>query len=513
MNYIDPYDFLGLQVNSPDEVDGPKLQRAKRRLLADLEFAADGILKWGDHEIGKSQALAFVDQMEDAALRRDYWWMRQSIGVKEFLQRQTFSASLKLELEQMRKQASLQALALPFLLPVFSAVLRKAAADQRLADFGKALSLINPFNLVDEDPLWQGTVQLFNGHIGGMQRALEQPEAYLADFPLATYGSTELCAMLNRLPAKYGMRRDEFAIALLRLITAHRRAGATIAVCKKAIKGLETLDLSREAQNTIMPELRALARLLDPYREQEPIAPPPVQEQAPPIANEGYTSGQKSLAVGIVVAFLFVLFLAYFARELNERLYDVGDNSHVTHAAPVDSAALKAQKHYSGGTERLYELLWTSHLGKKHAYGAPDTLENGEAVYAGFLTTHVYDGLNVFVENKSEAETVLFVEDGTGEKLIRAVYLAPHQPSVLVHLGSYRYYFRVYTGKNWVDSVAVVDGDPLPGFAEDVAFVGSTVDYNHPETPPEAELFVQMGQYSSSERRLIFDGKTLTWEE
>ncbi len=256
MKYIDPYDFLKLNVSSPAEVNLAVLAEAKQKLLADFELSTDEKLVWQDVELSKSEAIAILEQLEDPILREDHWKIRQLPGMRILLRDHKLSGMLKAELEQLHSQPSLRALVLPLMVAAFSQVLRKALSDQKLQEFGMVLNLMQPFQLDDDAPLWQDSLRLLDSLTGQMQEAAGNPES--RQRIMTTCGSTEICAMLNRIPDRFQQWRDAYAVALARLVVANfnpitNNAGAKqkIARIQAVYRAFQSLKISQQAKQLL----------------------------------------------------------------------------------------------------------------------------------------------------------------------------------------------------------------------------------------------------------------------
>lgn len=267
MKYIDPYDFLKLKVSSPDEVDAATLAEAKKRLLAEFEFSADGMLAWQGASLSKSEAIAILEQLEDPALREGYWKIRQLPGMRILLRDHKLSGMLKAELAELPGQPSFQQMVLPLMLAAFSQVLRKALSDQKLQEFGMVLNLIQPFSLDDEAPLWEDSLRLLDSLTGLMQESAGKPEA--RQRIMITCGSAEICAMLNRIPYRFQAWRDAYGVALAKLVVANYRGITSnvgvkqkMALMQAACIAYRSLEISAQAKASLQYEESKMASLM-----------------------------------------------------------------------------------------------------------------------------------------------------------------------------------------------------------------------------------------------------------
>jgi len=86
--YINPFEMLQLDaIGSPDTIDVKTVQRAKKRLLQEIELN-DGAVSWleGCH-LDRSAALSIEDALDDAARRRFHWVVFQNKRLLRFLTR------------------------------------------------------------------------------------------------------------------------------------------------------------------------------------------------------------------------------------------------------------------------------------------------------------------------------------------------------------------------------------------------------------------------------------------
>jgi len=84
--YLSPFEALQLDVNEPaDELDVKVIQRAKRRLLQEIELNDDKVSWLGDCALDKSRALALEDELYNKDKRRYHWAVFQNKRLLRFL--------------------------------------------------------------------------------------------------------------------------------------------------------------------------------------------------------------------------------------------------------------------------------------------------------------------------------------------------------------------------------------------------------------------------------------------
>lgn len=86
--YISPFEALPIDANElVEELDVKVIQRAKKRLLQEIELN-DGKVSWlGDHSLDKGRALAIEDELFDETKRRYHWAVFQNKQLLGFMTR------------------------------------------------------------------------------------------------------------------------------------------------------------------------------------------------------------------------------------------------------------------------------------------------------------------------------------------------------------------------------------------------------------------------------------------
>ncbi len=86
--YISPFDVLQIEsIDSVEELDVKIIQRAKKRLLQEIDLN-DGKVGWlDDYPLDKSRALAIVDELDDNDKKRCHWAIFQNKHLLDFLTR------------------------------------------------------------------------------------------------------------------------------------------------------------------------------------------------------------------------------------------------------------------------------------------------------------------------------------------------------------------------------------------------------------------------------------------
>ena len=86
--YVSPFEALQIEENElPEELDVKAVQRAKKRLLQEIDLN-DGKVSWlNDHPLDKSRALTLEDELHDKTRREHHWAVFQNKRLVRFLTR------------------------------------------------------------------------------------------------------------------------------------------------------------------------------------------------------------------------------------------------------------------------------------------------------------------------------------------------------------------------------------------------------------------------------------------
>ncbi len=526
MKYIDPYELLGLQVHAPVEVDRPMLYHARKKLLANFQLAENGMLAWQGEEIGLSQALALADQMEDGSLRLHYWRIRQSTAVISFLREGRIMPTLGMEMLGLRLTKGCYDLVEPYWIPAISDALRSAIDRQQPQDSKQALALVREAHLEDVAEVWKGVLQWANLQAAEMKAATQGLETMVAAAKFEEYANATVCEILNHLPERLSRICDEYATALVHLAWDYHEATKMLDVAWKAVKAIRPLRLTGRTNNALRPiieRMRVLAINLDRKAAFDDIHAqlgniPPVTidpSQQPEGSGRGLATALSVVAC-ILVALLALTRLGGGGGRSGGSIRDMPFKMPDLNYDPYGFQRLRNETQGRGNSAgRLYDRLWLLKTGPQvDRKGSADRPENGEAVYGSHTFPQLFHPQKLVIQNRSNKDIVLMVEEADGHELVHAVYLRSKGDTIQIDLALQTYYFRVYTGKNWVASLGELDQHILPGFAKDVDFVGSHPDIYDEKHPRKAPMiFKSMSRLPDGHdmNRLVFDGKVLKW--
>jgi hypothetical protein len=85
MPYINPYDLLGITPENLSDVDGATINRARKKLLAEIELSDTNTIVHAGFEISKGDCLRVIDDLDDRDKKEFHFFIYQHKHLKRFL--------------------------------------------------------------------------------------------------------------------------------------------------------------------------------------------------------------------------------------------------------------------------------------------------------------------------------------------------------------------------------------------------------------------------------------------
>jgi tetratricopeptide (TPR) repeat protein len=248
--YISPFEALQLEsIASIDEWDAKTIQRAKKRLLHEIELN-DGRVSWmDDYPLDKSRAFAIVDELGDEDARRYHWAIFRNKHLLAFLTRGDIKHFLYSDdymprgtLEMLDSDSSFRAfLSKPFARQ-YNRVLSRAVERKLLPIIEILFDGRRWVEPEDDDICFEGTLQ----RLGKLAEQIEEIARRSTETPIAAAAVEDFlsrhsaCEVLNLLPAAFRREQSRIVATIRQIaITCHNehddseQSAAILKLCKK----------------------------------------------------------------------------------------------------------------------------------------------------------------------------------------------------------------------------------------------------------------------------------------
>ena len=116
MSYINPFELLNLSPINLSEVDGITINKAKRKLLAEIELSENEAILFKKQEVSKSNCIALIDDLDNKLKREFHFYVYQNPNFNNFLTSGDLTLFTQFKVESIYKDIDF----LDFISPYFS---------------------------------------------------------------------------------------------------------------------------------------------------------------------------------------------------------------------------------------------------------------------------------------------------------------------------------------------------------------------------------------------------------
>lgn len=479
MAYIDPYEFLQLDIPGPEALDKAQLRRAKKRILAEFELSGEVVVRFGAHELDKSGALKVLAGLEDPREREFHWVIHDTLALKKLLETGYLPALRQVPQAAEMGGADFRKFLSRMIVPLFDEQLVRHIRNDAKPE---ATIMLRRLDLVDNwdwDTALKRSIRLINEDIQQILEVAKSGDAKrLADFTESRLWSPERINILNEFPVAYRHLRNRYGEALRDLAVLLDMDHSSADYVRKNKAWLDRMA-DRQKQPVGQTAETANTQLMDTLQNvmSETQAS---MDRVQAALNRGRSSGSDSiwgcvgwLALMVVCIFALVLIRGGSGGSSGYSGYKYKPIT-IPKIPKIDFEAqdriqesLKALRRMNEN-DPVLDTLIRLHKSGWDDNGRRERPETGAQPYPSFLLgddpIRLHDGLKIELVNRTSHDAVFLLQKTFAGGVETHFYVRSGETYRVREIPSGTYDVQVYAGQGWRSNVVTVEGMPVGAF-------------------------------------------------
>ena len=141
MNYINPYELLGISATNLSDIDSKTVLKEKKKLLQEIELSDTDSVKHSGIELTKADCLTAVDDLDNKDKREFHFFIFQNKPLSDFLSKGGLLFFERFKVESIYKLPEFLDFISPYFATQYDKVLTDNFKKRNLKDVAKILSI------------------------------------------------------------------------------------------------------------------------------------------------------------------------------------------------------------------------------------------------------------------------------------------------------------------------------------------------------------------------------------
>lgn len=226
MQYINPFELLDLTTDNLSAVDGNAVNKAKRKLFAEIKLSDNNAIKHNGSELTKSDCIRAIDDLDNKDKREFHFFISQNKNLNKFLSSGHLHFFDNFQVESIYKLPDFLDFVSPFFCEQYDKLLSENYKKGNLENVAKILSVKPITNETYSEKCYKSTYSLLrtaNSNIKKIKKDIDNENSLFINQAfkgLAQAISREVnIPLLNILPSYFQSIRNQLAQTINELST------------------------------------------------------------------------------------------------------------------------------------------------------------------------------------------------------------------------------------------------------------------------------------------------------